>query len=78
MSADFVLRRRGVGGSRIASNSKDQTVRLGMKSGLHIMYLCAEPFVVEMLGEDWTFGLVYGSGKYSYSYIDTSSSGSTT
>ena len=61
-----------------ASNRKDQTVRLGMKSGIHIMYLYAAPFVVDMPGEDRIFGLVYGSGNYSYSYIDTSSSGSTT
>ena len=41
-----------------ASNRKDQTVRLGIKTGLHLMYLITTPFVVEMPGEDWTFGLV--------------------
>ena len=46
-----------------ASNRKDQTVRLGIKTGLHLMYFITTPFVVEMPGEDWTFGLVYGSGK---------------
>ena len=46
-----------------AGNRKDQTVRLGMKSGIHLMYLVTAPFVLEFPGEDWTIGLVYGSGK---------------
>ena len=47
-----------------AGNRKDQTVRLGMKSGLHVMYYVSSPFVLEIPGEDFTFGLVYGSGKF--------------
>ncbi len=46
-----------------AGNRKDQTVRLGMKSGIHLMYLVTSPFVLEFPGEDFTIGLVYGSGK---------------
>ena len=61
-----------------ASNRKDQTVRLGIKTGLHLMYLITTPFVVEMPGEDWTFGLVYGSGKLEVSTTVTSSSSSST
>ena len=53
-----------------ASNRKDMTVRLGMKTGNHLMYKTSTPFVLEFPGEDWTFGLTYGSGKYSYSYAD--------
>ena len=34
------------------------------------MYKTSTPFVLEFPGEDWTFGLTYGSGKYSYSYED--------
>ena len=45
-----------------AGNRKDQTVRLGMKSGIHLFYLVSTPFVLEIPGEDWTLGLVYGSG----------------
>ncbi|SVC26202.1 uncharacterized protein METZ01_LOCUS279056 [marine metagenome] len=60
------------------SNRKDQTVRLGMKSGFHVMYFVTTPFVVEMPGEDWTFGLVYGSGKLEVSTTVTSSSSSST
>ena len=46
-----------------AGNRKDQMVRLGIKTGIHLMYLVTAPFVLEFPGEDWTFGLVYGSGK---------------
>jgi len=56
-----------------ASNRKDMTVRLGMKTGIHLMYATSTPFVLEFPGEDGTFGLTYGSGKYSYSYTDYSS-----
>ena len=38
------------------------------------MYSTSTPFVLEFPGEDWTFGLAYGSGKYSYSYKDYNSS----
>lgn len=38
------------------------------------MYATSTPFVLEFPGEDWTFGLTYGSGKYSYSYTDYNSS----
>ncbi|MDP7171090.1 MAG: hypothetical protein QGF45_06900 [SAR324 cluster bacterium] len=34
-----------------------------MKSGIHLMYLVTSPFVLEFPGEDFTIGLVYGSGK---------------
>ena len=52
------------------SNRIDQTMRLGMKTGIHLMYNTSTPFVLEIPGEDWTFGLTSGSGKYSYSYTD--------
>ena len=55
-----------------ASNRKEQTLRLGSKSGFHLMYLISNPFVIEIPGENWTFGLTSGSGKYSYSYTDSS------
>ena len=53
------------------SNRKDQTVRLGMKSGFHVMYYVSSPFVLEIPGEDFTFGLVYGSGKFQTSSTST-------
>ena len=37
------------------------------------MYLVTTPFVVEIPGEDWTFGLVYGSGKREISSTTSSS-----
>ena len=55
------------------SNRKEQTVRLGQKSGIHLMYATSTPFVIEIPGEDWTLGLTYGSGKYNYSYSDYNS-----
>ena len=45
-----------------AGNRKDQMVRLGIKTGIHPFYFVTAPFVLEFPGEDWTFGLVYGSG----------------
>ena len=60
-----------------ASNRKDMTARLGMKSGIHLMYLTSSPFVLEFPSEDWTFGLTYGSGKYSYSYTNYNTATST-
>ena len=60
-------------------NRKDQMLRLGMKSGLHLMYLVSSPFVLEFPGEDLTFGLVYGSGDLVITSTSSSSStGSTT
>ena len=55
-----------------ASNRKDQTLRLGGKSGVHFFYATASPIVLEIPGENWSFGLATGSGVYSYT---TSSSG---
>ena len=49
-----------------AGNRKDQTVRLGMKTGVHVFYFITSPYVLEFPGEDWTFGLVYGSGDFTY------------
>ena len=59
-------------GADSAGNRKDQMLRLGMKSGLHFMYLVSSPFVLEFPGEDLTFGLVYGSGDL----VSTTTSGS--
>ncbi|MEC8940687.1 MAG: hypothetical protein VYC92_07175 [SAR324 cluster bacterium] len=56
------------------SNRKEQTVRLGQKSGTHLMYATSTPFVLEFPGEEWTLGLTIGSGKYNYSYSDYNSS----
>ncbi len=61
-----------------ASNRKDQTMRLGMKSGIHLMYAITNPFVIEMPGENWTLGLVKGDGVYSYSDTNTSTFETTT
>ena len=58
-----------------ASDRKDMSVRLGMKTGLHLFYAISAPFVLEFPGEDFTFGLVYGSGKLETT--STSSSGYT-
>ncbi|HIO83659.1 MAG TPA: hypothetical protein EYG61_06540 [Deltaproteobacteria bacterium] len=33
-----------------------------MKTGLHLFYAISAPFVLEFPGEDFTFGLVYGTG----------------
>ena len=54
-----------------AGNRKDQPVRLGMKTGLHLFYLVSAPFVLEFPGEDWTFGLVYGSGDLTTTQTST-------
>jgi len=59
-----------------AGNRKDQTVRLGMKTGLHVFYLVTSPFVLEFPGEDWTFGLVYGSGDLTTTQTSTTYTGS--
>ena len=58
-----------------AGNRKDQTVRLGMKTGLHVFYWVATPFVLEFPGEDFTFGLVYGSGDFTTTQTSTTYSG---
>mgnify|MGYP003711264221 FL=1 len=58
-----------------AGNRKDQTVRLGMKTGLHVFYLVSTPFVLEFPGEDFTFGLVYGSGDFTTTQTSTTYSG---
>jgi hypothetical protein len=55
-----------------AGNRKDQMARLGIKTGIHLFYLISAPFVLEFPGEDFTFGLVYGSGD-----LETTSSSST-
>ena len=55
-------------------NRKDQMVRIGQKSGLHLMYLISSPFVLEFPGENLTFGFVYGSGDLK----STTTSGSST
>ena len=54
-----------------AGNRKDQTVRLGMKTGLHVFYFVSTPFVLEFPGEDFTFGLVYGSGDFTTTQTST-------
>ena len=54
-----------------AGNRKDQTVRLGMKTGVHLFYLVSTPFVVEFPGEDFTLGLVYGSGDLTTTQTST-------
>ena len=61
-----------------AGNRKDQTVRLGMKTGIHLFYLVSTPFVLEFPGEDWTIGLVYGSGDLTSTQTSTTYSGSST
>ena len=58
-----------------AGNRKDQMLRLGMKSGLHLMYLVSSPFVLEFPGENLTFGLVYGSGDLVSTTTSTNSYG---
>jgi len=61
-----------------AGNRKDQMVRLGMKTGIHLFYLVSTPFVLEFPGEDFTFGLVYGSGDFTTTQTSTTYSGSST
>jgi hypothetical protein len=61
-----------------AGNRKDQTVRLGMKTGIHVFYLVTSPFVLEFPGEDWTFGLVYGSGDLTTTQTSTTYGASAT
>ena len=58
-----------------AGNRKDQMVRLGMKTGVHVFYFITSPYVLEFPGEDWTFGLVYGSGDFTYKKPYTTSTG---
>ena len=57
-----------------AFNRNDQTVRLGQKSGTHLMYATSTPLVLEFPGTDWTLGFTSGAGEYNYSYKDYSSS----
>ena len=59
-----------------AGNRKDQTVRLGIKTGIHLFYLISTPFVLEFPGEDFTFGLVYGSGDLQATTSSTTGSSS--
>ena len=61
-------------GADSAGNRKDQMLRLGMKSGVHLMYAVTSPFVLEFPGEDLTFGLVYGSGDLVITSTSSSSS----
>ena len=61
-----------------AGNRKDQMVRLGMKTGVHLFYLVSAPFVLEFPGEDFTLGLVYGTGDLTTTQTSTSYSGSST
>jgi len=61
-----------------AGNRKDQMVRLGMKTGVHLFYLVSAPFVLEIPGEDFTLGLVYGSGDFTTTQTSSSYSGSST
>jgi len=61
-----------------AGNRKDQMVRLGMKTGVHLFYLVSAPFVLEFPGEDFTLGLVYGSGDFTTTQTSTTYSGSST
>ena len=58
-----------------AGNRKDQMVRLGMKTGVHVFYLVTSPFVLEFPGEDFTLGLVYGSGDLTTTQTSTTYSG---
>ena len=53
-----------------SSKRKDQTIRIGQKSGVHLMYATTSPIVIEFPGEDWMFGVASGSGKLSYSYTN--------
>tara|TARA_B100000700_G_C14919401_1_gene796274 strand:+ start:245 stop:904 length:660 start_codon:yes stop_codon:yes gene_type:complete len=64
------------GGS--AANRLGQTLRIGQKTGIHLMYSTATPFVLEIPGEVWAMGFSSGSGKYDYSYSDYNSSTATT
>ena len=59
-----------------AGNRKDQMVRLGIKTGIHLFYLISAPFVLEIPGEDFTFGLVYGSGDLQATTSSTTGSSS--
>ena len=58
-----------------AGNRKDQMVRLGIKTGIHPFYFVTAPFVLEFPGEDWTFGLVYGSGDLTTTQTSTTYTG---
>ena len=60
-----------------AGNRKDQMVRLGIKTGIHLFYLISTPFVLEFPGEDFTFGLVYGSGDFQTTTSSTTYSSGT-
>ena len=61
-------------GGESAANRLGQILRIGQKSGIHLMYSTATPFVIELPGEVWTMGFSSGSGKYNYSYSDYNSS----
>ena len=61
-----------------ANNRSGQILRIGQKTGIHLMYSTSTPIVLEMPGEVWTMGLASGSGKYDYTYSDYNSSTGTT
>ncbi len=62
------------GGGESASNRLGQILRLGQKTGIHLMYSTSQPFVLDFPGEVWTMGIASGSGKYDYTYSDYNSS----
>ena len=69
----------GGSGGGSATNRLNQTVRIGVKTGIvkwksHLIYSTTSPTQIEVPGEVWTIGYAQGSGKYDYSYTDYSES----
>ena len=62
------------GDGESARNRLGQILRIGQKSGIHLMYSTSTPLVLEFPGEVWTMGFASGKGKYDYSYSDYNSS----
>ncbi len=63
-------------GADSASNRADQTIRLGTKGGLHIFYILSQPYMLELPGKDWTFGVAAGSGGWSQDVTTSSGTSS--
>ena len=46
-------------------NRKSNSILIGVTAGIHPFYILNSPYRIEIPGEDWSFGLEYGSGTWS-------------
>ena len=74
MSVDFVLWKCGLG-SRFCGQQKRSDGKIRYENWAPCIYFVTSPFVLEFPGEDWTFGLVYGSGDFTTTQTSTTYTG---